>query len=817
MPRRPGPLTTATAGLLVALVIAAPFALGGTRWAVQVALAGVALVCTLLLGVGRRRDGLVFPWPLWVPWGLVAVGLLQLTPLPMGLVATLSPTAAELWGRLADPPTWACLSLDPPATWIAVAHQAAFAAVLTVAMQVGSTRRPWVVNALMLGGLLVALSGALHFALQAPHIFWLFPAQDHTTMAGFFGPFVNNNTLAGYLCLTGHIALGVVAGEKSDGRARFALAAALLSLLGALASGSRGGQAAVAGGAGIFLALAYARGGHRGDPQRQRARKIASGAFGFLMVGLVGAVLFMPDWVAFDPTHPDSDGKLAAWPGALDHVRAFWATGSGRGSFEFVHPLFQSVEGRGTVTHPENIILQLASEWGVPLAALTLAAAVATWWLTLRAPRRATEPGQWGLVAGLAAASLQQLFDFGFEAAGLSLPIAAALGIALAQARPKGPGNRRRPAYAWALVAVSLALLGTLAVRAPWALAHHADHDARAVRTTEAWRPQAQAATERHPADALIALNAAARAAQTGAPLNETLGWLNRALGLAPRDPRPHLLTARALAGAGRLGQAATEYRLAAEKAPWRWLPLAKEIAARLKTPGQLYRALPRRENALRPIANTLLAGGHADRARALAARRLVDQPTDVVAHTVLGRACLALHDVPCVQTQADWLSTRRHPQPAWRLRGGLARAQGDRGLARQAVEHLSSEAADEQALFAAAELTHWLGDLPRTRALYDRLWRRVGTRPSSARVVLARRARTEDALGTAESAVRAWAALQAHAPSARAAAGLAAAQARLAATQVRPQARPSGTTPASAPPQAEPAPAPADAGVGQP
>ncbi|MCA9544423.1 MAG: O-antigen ligase family protein, partial [Myxococcales bacterium] len=410
MPRRPRPLLTVSAVLSALTVLAAPLALGGTHWPTILALSGLALAA-MLAAVAARRDGLRSHWIVWVAWAVAALVGAQLIPLPAGLLHHLSPRAAELHaaaGSASGP-----LSLSAPATWIAFALQVGFAALLTAVVQLDRRRGRWVADGLAVGGLAVVLVSAVHFAFGFHTIYGVFRPQDAAQMSGFFGPFINPNTQAGYLVLVGLVGLGIAVDATSDRRTRLGLAAAVFALLGAMASGSRGGQAAALFGGLLFAGLAYLRGQHRGDNTREKARQVAKATVALLALGGVAAVLLLPDWMAFDPSHPASDGKLAAWPGAVAHARAFWLAGSGRGAFEYVHPLFQSVSGQGTVTHPENHLLQLAADLGLPLAIATVAAFVGAWIDAVRRLDRRTAPAVWGVLAGLAAVGCQQLVDFG--------------------------------------------------------------------------------------------------------------------------------------------------------------------------------------------------------------------------------------------------------------------------------------------------------------------------------------------------------------------------------------------------------------------
>ncbi len=202
---------------LVGLLLAVPFAVGGMRWDVQVASAGVALVLLMVSAYGWLSAGVRAPWPLWIPALLVGVGLLQLLPLPTGVLELLSPAAADLRSfSLGDlglyQGTAHPLSLDPAATWVALFHQAAFVAVALVAANADRAQRRLILRAIAVSAALVSLVGLAHWATGAERIYGLYEPRHSTRLSGYFATFVNANTQASFLVLGALVAVGLVAG-----------------------------------------------------------------------------------------------------------------------------------------------------------------------------------------------------------------------------------------------------------------------------------------------------------------------------------------------------------------------------------------------------------------------------------------------------------------------------------------------------------------------------------------------------------------------------------------------------------------------------
>lgn len=723
---------------LALVTLAAPLALGGTRPALMVTLsAGVALAA-LWWGFTRRDEAARWPWTLWAPAALVALGVAQCIPLPEGVRALLAPSAMAL-----APPGWAPLSLDPPATVVATLHQAAFALAAVVALDARHRGRRLLLWALAGGAAVIAVLGLVHWLAGFDRLLGVLPAWDRAALTGYVSVFVNPNTLAGYLTLGAMTGLGLTAGARAARTRRRAALVTLLAAGGAVLTGSRGGQGALLLGALIFTALAIYHRADAGAPARGRARFVAAVALLGCLVGVVAAVIMLPEWGA----RLAEDGRVAIWRDTLGCLGDHWRVGAGRGAFAAVYPQCQTMAIDGTVSHPETIGLQLAVEWGALGAAVALVGGGLAWVVAARRARSAFRPVSWGLVAGLAAVGAQQLVDFGLEAMGLSIPVAVALGLAL--------GGRHAPIDSeprlWVrpLVLTLAGLLALLAALVGWSAAgHRADAEARAVLaegTPEAVERRAAEAHARHPADYYIPLIAAARLAETGGSLPAVFGWLNRSFERAPAIGQHHLLAARVLLAAGRPAQAAGEYRQAITATPWDEPRLVREVARRLSDPVQMSAAVPAEERAWRRLGEVLLAGGRVAEARAAMEAVLLLHDTAQAARIIRGRACLADGDDRCLDGEADWLIAHERAAAGHGLRARRALRRGEVERARAEVEAARAAAPDDAATWRlTAEVAGGLGEMDAARQAYSTLWQKVGARPVEAAAVLAAWGRLE-------------------------------------------------------------------------
>ena len=123
-PAEPGFPASLALGVLVAIAVLAPWPFGAVLPGALLAVAVLALLAAALaLGAGAWRGGVALPAvPLWPLAGFVAVGLLQLVPLPDALHALLAPGSHAVW-RPAVPEAAAVLgsaarpvSVDPDST-----------------------------------------------------------------------------------------------------------------------------------------------------------------------------------------------------------------------------------------------------------------------------------------------------------------------------------------------------------------------------------------------------------------------------------------------------------------------------------------------------------------------------------------------------------------------------------------------------------------------------------------------------------------------------------------------------------------------------
>lgn len=628
------PLERLTAGLMVASTAVAVLGIGGVHietMCVIGVLAAALLGCAVLLGTD---DGVLpLTGPAVLCWLLAGWSLVQLIPVPMGVLETIAPTNADIWARSTLPfggqsPSFAPVSLDPGATTVEALRWLSYGAVFTGAVVMGARRGAvWglgliltiatVAGAVTLGHGLTGLRKV--YGLYQPSV------QIHPWHVG---PLLNANNLAGLLNLGAFCGLGLVS-TKSPPVSRWPLAFAIALVIAlTITSASRGGVATLLLG---FLAFAVVtqiirrrRGGL--SPAANRARLAVGLSFA---AGALLAVLGMSrvGWAELLEKDLTKLEILAASEAALPD---FVWVGMGRGSFETVFASYSPARGNFVFTHAENFVAQWILEWGLPVGVAALLA-FAFWFRPKRlgVHRSLLAASAW---VGVVVVAVQNLADLGFEVPGLMVPVAAVMGTLWGAQKP--PGAIWRPASRKPAVSLNAAALGTVAIAtvvgaAAWAGRHDIRTERAAIHTQLIAEPRPRsaaaaaglrsriiAAIHRHPADPYLPLAGAYLAWEQRA--ENPLPWVQRSLERSQSNGRAHMFLAQLLHAHGVLKQALLELRLAVEYEGVLMRHAAELATAWTQDPDELAEAVPR--------------GGHEGRMWAALAEAAADRE--------LGAAC---------------------------------------------------------------------------------------------------------------------------------------------------------------------------------
>jgi predicted Zn-dependent protease len=564
------------------LVVLGPLALGGAPAWVLWPLVVLAAIAAVLAGVGARRQGHLLHVPLLAVPLLAGAGLclVQLIPLPSGLLGWVSPEAAGLREFALVPLGLSSarpVSLEPSATWRELAKHVAYALIFLAAVEVCRSRlsRRRLLATLAFTGAGVALLGLAHEVLGLTSLLGL-RAYTHA-QPPLVTTFGNPNHLAGFLGLSATVALGLTVSSERRGRSVLFGAAALLSGAGVLLSLSRAGILFFLFGQGLLGVWLW----RRRSEQHGSERVPPLWSRGAAVLVLLGATLTVGGYVAWEKLAAEAasadsveelrHSKVDLWPMMAEAARAFPVLGMGRGAFEVAFPRYQTAPNPNTLTHPENAVLQLAAEFGAPGLVLL---AVGVWGFLRLLRKERLGRAELAVLAGVMALGLHNLFDFSLELPACAVAALVALAtVARPEERESSTplrGTWRLPAARGLGLAAGLAVLALVALVPGRHSVSVAEEElsglVRAKAPLAEVRARAQALIDRHPADYLLyTLVGSAYATEGKATAGEALAFVNRALYLRPLDAASHRIAARALLALGRRSQGFLEYRLAHE------------------------------------------------------------------------------------------------------------------------------------------------------------------------------------------------------------------------------------------------------------
>jgi len=577
--------------VVLALAVLTPWAFGGVDPVFELAIAaGIALLLALWAAVAitsGRFTVVRCPVSLMLTL-IVAVGVLQLVPLPAGLLGWISPGAADLRDQLypaqpeqltpsetaPGPPTWPTVSVYPHATRAEVFRWLAILILFTaVRNQIATTASLWRLSLVMLvNGCLIALFGLVQFYSNRHQVYWSFPTRGHA-----FGPFLNRNHFAAYvnLCIALGAGLLVWLGPSELDRKRrymvkpnapmeqgselasifsplavlhsppqlWTLVGMVLMAAAVICSLSRAGVLTLLLGLLITTCLRLSW------PLRLRRLEVLI-VPALLLIGLFAWMGFRPLESRFGATLRGAESigedRLHLWAGLLRLVPRFPILGAGYGTLGYVEPLTRQPDTFADPTmfvdHAHNDYLEALVEGGIVRAGLTILVVGLIFAAGFRGLRRyaGRTPSALavGAMAGFLMIALHSAVDFSITTPAVGILAAAIAGqlVSVARSDPtKAPAAARGRVVSVRLGSWTRAVLavGTLALGSVLVL--HAWQADRAHR----YRLTAFRAAHSKAADldqAVTYLEAAARLMPDDADVHADLGQVYLDVGQGERD-----------------------------------------------------------------------------------------------------------------------------------------------------------------------------------------------------------------------------------------------------------------------------------------
>lgn len=623
---------------LSVLVAGSALAVGGAPPVVVLALAPLsfvmALVCTRL-SAGERGHSLA---PFAVFLALSAYTIVQTLPLPLSVLRGLSPVAADVWSRsllpLGEEVTSGSISLDRGASLLEALKWASYACTFYSATILSRRRgAEFGVAIVFTSAVIVATVTIGHQLLEARKLYGFYKPitnfdQNH------FGPLPNPNNLAGYLNLGLFCGLGLLFGRRAlIPRTITTIGCAILVGVGVL-GGSRGGLLALLVGTVVFSILVFVT-RRRRDADGAEAGTVRRAVWllpGILALG-AGLVLVGRNSAFVREMSMASGGldkfKMPVWTKPL--VLDFKWVGIGRGAFESVFPAYHPpVKGNVVFTHPENLLVQWSSEWGL----LGVVALLCFVWLfrpnRLAMFRSALNAGA---LVGVGTLLLHNLADLSVELFGVGTALTVVLGSLWGDERRRG-GKRDhepRPWFVRGAAAASIALAVVIVARGD----HAVTQDRRAVSELLAAgsskvddaRAGVRTSMLAHPADYYFPLAGAMLALQTN---ENPIPWIQRALERGPVVGRTHFVLSEILVRRGLLNQALLEMKTAVECEPQLAAAVGRFAVQNTRVASELLRVVP--EEATEHVQVDVLE----------AMSQALDRPEDLEAAEALDREALA-------------------------------------------------------------------------------------------------------------------------------------------------------------------------------
>lgn len=502
--------------IVLFLIVCSPWVLGGVEPGAECALfLGVSLV-VVLWAVQQFLQGelrLAYcPVSLGLG-GLFLLGVIQLVPLPAGVLAVVSPEAARLhaellpstpevlpFGEQHDPSPYAAgnsLSVHPAETRLALTRLLAvlllFLVVRNQMASLEATRRLAIV-ALANGGLLALFALAQLFSSPPNTVYWTIPVVNSP-----FGPFICRNHFPFYVNMCIGLGIGLLLSFREEsGPGQGGLSQSLLDLLqsprtlwvglavilmlsSVFFSLSRGGILSLGISLVVCLGLRFAVTG-----------RISLGAISSLV--LAGVVLVLL-WAGMDSIRERlatvwsgaalEDGRLPLWSDVLQIARDFPIFGAGYGSFLVTELHYRSRSDHfdeGGYDNAHNDYLEALTEGGILRLVLSLLLIVLIYRAGWRAMNRLRNCPEQGLVAGLLFAFttvvVHSFVDFGLHIPAIALLATVlsanltALGGGTSEQSAADSAELRIPGRAFAAVAVLIAiLLGGAMTAISWRIA----------------------------------------------------------------------------------------------------------------------------------------------------------------------------------------------------------------------------------------------------------------------------------------------------------------------------------------------------------
>ena len=436
-------------------IFGVPFLLGGRIALGEVTLALSAICASLFWAfhlIQNPESGWIKSRSSILIIAIVALLLIQVTPLPSPVVTTVSPQIADtlpLWnstiaGAFGE---WNYFSLNIGATRRNTVS--VLACLLLFIVTVQRIRRTEDAKRIMswicICAVLMSIFGMIQYLTANGLYYWFYKFPGGTTIDRVKGAFPNKNHFAQFAALSigPLIAWCMTIGRSSDGQqsawgqkksgiphevaAGIIMGGLAIVLSSMLLARSRGAVLACVAGTSVMMAVLYFR--------SMISKKLILALCG--MGGLTGIILLAVGYQSIVKRldNWNDSGRYLIWKANLEIIKDFPLLGTGIGSHQYIHHRYlDQPYAQGEYTHAENGYLQIASETGlVGLGITALCLVVCFYWcargVRISQSRNATI-ALTAITCSLIVSCVQSLFDFVWYIQGCMVPVAILMGCA---------------------------------------------------------------------------------------------------------------------------------------------------------------------------------------------------------------------------------------------------------------------------------------------------------------------------------------------------------------------------------------------------
>lgn len=337
----------------------------------------------LLIRNLKYKDTFLYEIPGIIPLTLfLAYILIQLIPLPSGIIKIISPETYNLYKEtilIDEPLTWVSLSINKKATLMEFFRITAYVAfyILTVQLLTKKDILKKTIAVIIAFASLLSFLGILQHILPNNKIFWF---RELTQGGTPFGPYVNRNHYAGLMEMLFPLVLSLFLFYKPHvtynsfrekiteifNRKRTNIYillgfAAILIGTSIFLSLSRSGIVSLCLAMIIFGVMFIAKG-------TNRKRGIMIIIIFILIVLSVGWFGWGPIFERFERVKNAqgdiSELRIEIWKDSRNIINDFSVTGTGFGSFINIYPKYRTISGDGIADHAHNDYIELFSDGG---------------------------------------------------------------------------------------------------------------------------------------------------------------------------------------------------------------------------------------------------------------------------------------------------------------------------------------------------------------------------------------------------------------------------------------------------------------------